>query len=103
MEGVKMSSVTACDHTYEVLKNPTVKIGDMSIMFECELMSSDFIEFDGKNAKVIDRYGNEKSIWFKSNIKAPRGNFKAELTARALNRCTPRAQLTFGFTGKEIK
>lgn len=103
MEGVKMSSVTACDHTYEVLKNPTVKIGDMSIMFECELMSSDFIEFDGKNAKVIDRYGNEKPIWFKSNIKAPRGNFKAELTARALNRCTPRAQLTLGFTGKEIK
>ena len=88
---------------FVILKNPTVKIGDMSIMFECELMSSDFIEFDGKTAKVVDRYGNEKSIWFTSNLKAPRGRFKAELTAHALNRCTPRAQLTFGFTGKGIK
>ena len=103
MTGVKMSSIIAYEHTYEVLKNPTVKIGDMSVMFECELQSSDFIEFDGKTAKVVDRFANEKPIWFTSNLKAPRGKFKAELTARALNRGTPRAQLTFGFTGKEIK
>lgn len=103
MTGVKMSSIIAYEHTYEILKNPAVKIGDMGIMFECELQSSDFIEFDGKDAKVVDRYGNEKPIWYTSNLKAPRGKFKAELTARALNRGTPRAQLTFGFTGKEIK
>jgi hypothetical protein len=75
----------------------------MQVMFECELKSSDFIEFDGKTAKVIDRYANEMPIWFSGEIKAPRGKFKAELTARALNRGTPRAQLTIGFTGKEIK
>jgi hypothetical protein len=103
MTGVKMSSIKAYEHTYEILKNPTVKIGEMAVMFECELQSSDFIEFDGKTAKVVDRYGNEKPIWFTSNLKTPRGKFKAELTARALNRGTPRAQLTFGFTGKEIK
>ncbi len=103
MDGVRMSSVIAYEHLYDVLKNPTVKIGDMEIMFECELMSSDFIEFDGKEAKVIDRYGNEKKIWFKSNLKAPRGKFKATLTAKSLNRATPRAQITLGFTGKEIK
>ncbi|MBE6651046.1 MAG: hypothetical protein E7613_07005 [Ruminococcaceae bacterium] len=103
MTGVKMSSIIAYEHTYEILKNPTVKIGEMAIMFECELKSTDFIEFDGKTAKVVDRYGNEMPIWFTSNLKAPRGKFKAELTARALNRGTPRAQLTLGFTGKEIK
>ncbi len=103
MTGVKMSSVIAYEHTYEVHKNPTVKIGEMGVMFECELQSGDFIEFDGKTAKVIDRFANEKPIWFTSNLKAPRGKFKAELTARALNRGTPRAQMTFGFTGKEIK
>lgn len=103
MTGVRMSSVLACEHTYEILKNPTVRIGETSVMFECELMSSDFIEFDGKTARVIDRYGNEKTIWFHSDLKAPRGRFNAELTAHSLNRCTPRAQLTFGFTGKEIK
>lgn len=100
---VKMSSILAYEHTYEILKNPTVTIGKTSVMFECELMSSDFIEFDGKTAKVIDRYGNEKSIWFTSDLKAPRGKCKATLTARPLNRGVARAQLTLGFTGKEIK
>ena len=63
------------------------------------------IEFDGKTAKVIDRYGNEKPIWFQASegFKVPRGKFRASLTARALNRGTPRAALTFGFTGKEIR
>ncbi len=103
LSGVRMSSILAYEHTYEVLKNPTVTIGEGSVMFECELMSSDFIEFDGEHAKVIDRYGNEKPVWFTSTLKAPRGKFKASLTARALNRTTPRAQLTLGFTGKEIK
>lgn len=104
MTGVKMSSITVYEHTYEILKNPTVKIGEGSLMFECELMSSDFIEFDGENAKVVDRFGNEKPIWFKAeNFKAPRGKFKASLEARALNRTTPQAKFTLGFTGKEVK
>lgn len=103
MTGVRMSPIVAYEHTYEVLKNPTVTIGDTAVMFECELMSSDFIEFDGQTAKVIDRFGNEKPIWFSSNLQAPSGSFTASLTARALNRNTPRAQLTIAFTGKEIE
>ncbi|MBR4000355.1 MAG: hypothetical protein IKI93_18655, partial [Clostridia bacterium] len=103
MTGVRMSSVLAYEHTYEVLKNPTVHVGETSVLFECELMSSDFIEFDGKNAKVIDRYGNEKPVWFTGDLKAPRGKLEAVLTAKALNRNTPRARLTLGFTGKEIR
>jgi hypothetical protein len=101
--GVRMSSIRACEHTYEVLKNPTLQIGESTVTFECELMSSDFIEFDGKNAKVIDRYGNEKPVWFSGELKAPRGRFAATLTAKALNRGVARAQLTLGFTGKEIR
>jgi hypothetical protein len=103
MEGVFMTSVVAYRQVYDVLKNPTVTVGDKSVMFECELKSTDFIEYDGEKAIVVDRYANEKPIWFSGEIKAPRGKFKAELTARALNRGTPRAQITFGFTGKEIK
>ena len=72
-------------------------------MFECELASSDFIEFDGTSARVVDRYGNEKPIWFSSALAVPAGAFSATLTARALNRGTPRAQLTIGFTGEKIK
>ena len=104
MTGVRMSSIVAHRHTYDVLKNPTVRIKDTSIMFECELQSSDFIEFDGKCAKVIDRYGNEREIYFKSeSFAAPRGKFDLTLEARSLNRLTPRAKITLGFTGKEIK
>ena len=102
VRGVRLSSITACNHTYEVLKNPTVRIGNTEVMFECELMSTDFIEFDGTTAKVIDRYGNEKKIWFQSNLLAPGGAFRASLSAKALNGHVPRANLTLGFTGKEI-
>ena len=65
-------------------------------------MSTDFIEFDGKTAKVIDRYGNEKTVSFSGDIIAPKGEFTAELTAKSLNGMIPRAQLTLGFSGKEI-
>lgn len=103
ISGVKMSSIEATEHLYDSLKNPTVKIGESEVMFECELFSSDYIEFDGTTAKVIDRYGNEKKIFFTSTLQAPKGKFKAELTAKSLNRLVPRAILTLGFTGKEIK
>ena len=89
---------------YEVLKNPTVRIGNGTVMFECELMSSDFIEFDGTTAKVIDRYGNEKEVWFKAdNFTVPQGEYTISLEAKSLNRRTPRAQLTVGLTGEEVK
>ncbi len=103
VEGVLMSGVTACRQTYNVWKNPAVKIGDEHVMFECELLSTDFIEWDGKEAKVIDRYGNEKPVWFTGNITAPKGKFKASLHGASLNNCPVNAYLTFGFTGKEIK
>lgn len=104
VSGVRMSSVVACEHTYEVLKNPTARIGDSFVTFECELMSSDFVEFDGTTAKVIDRYGNEKEIWFKAdNFTVPEGEYTISLEAKSLNRTTPRAQLTIGLTGEEVK
>ena len=104
MTGVKMSSIIAYEHVHEVYKNPVVRIGEAWVQFECELLSGEFIEWDGKKAKTIDRFGNERPIWFnQENFKAKRGKFKASVEARALNRCTPRMQLTLGFTGKEVK
>ncbi len=103
VEGVQMSSVVASRQTYNVWKNPTVKIGDTSVMFECELMSTDFIEYDGKEAVVIDRYGNEKPIWHTGELSAPKGRVKASLGGVSLNSCPINAYLTLGFTGREIK
>ena len=85
-----------------MLKNPSVSVGNTSVTFECELMSSDFIEFDGKNATVTDRFGNKKEIWFESDLKVPAGSFKASLTAKPLNGRTAAAILTLGFTGERV-
>ncbi|MBR5459797.1 MAG: hypothetical protein IKV53_02935 [Clostridia bacterium] len=104
IEGVLMSSIRACRQVYNVVKNPTVTIGKESVMFECELMSTDFIEWDGETAKVIDRYANEKQIWFQGTVTAPKGKYKATLTCQSsLNNCPVNAYLTIGTKGNIIK
>lgn len=104
VSGVRMSSVVACDSAYEILKDPIVRVGETEIKFICELMSTDYLEFDGKTAKVIDRYGNEKVVYYetKNMVTAPAGAFTAELVSKGLNGNVARAELTLGFTGAEI-
>ncbi len=104
IEGVRMSNIYACPLTFDVIKNPKIKVGKSEVMFECELKSTDFIEFDGKEAKVLDRYGNSKNIYFTGAIRTPRGEFTAELcSAKSYNKAPQNFRLTFGFTGDEIK
>ncbi len=104
IDGVFMSSVKACRQTYNIIKNPSVTIGKETIVFECELMSTDFVEWNGKEAKVIDRYANEKTIWFNGNITAPHGTYKATVgMLSSLNNCPVNVHLTIGTTGSEIK
>ena len=103
VSGVRVTEIAAIAHQYEVLKNPTVKIGETQVVFECELMSTEYIEFDGKVAKVIDRYGNERKIAFRGEVFAPKGSFVAELSAQPQNGNVARAQLTVGFTGNRIQ
>ena len=99
-----MSNVTACRQIYDVIKNPTVKIGEETVMFECELKSTDFIEWDGKEAAVLDRNANKKNIYFSGNITAPKGKFKASVGYQAsLNDCPVNVYLTVGTKGKYIK
>ncbi len=104
VDGVFMSSITAYRHTYDSIKNPTILIDNQLIMFECELKSSDFIEFDGTKAIVVDRYANEKPIFFTGTCNVPHGKFNAKFTATSsLNKCPVNLHLTFGFTGKDYK
>ncbi|MBQ9975672.1 MAG: hypothetical protein IJP16_04110 [Clostridia bacterium] len=100
---VYMTGVTACRQVYDVLKNPTVTVGDESVTFECELKSTDLIEWDGKSAKVIDRYANENKIYFSGSLTVPHGKYKSSLSAVSLNGCPINAVLTVGTTGKEVK
>ena len=91
-------------HQCSILKIVEVDIGKETVKFECELMSTDFIEWDGEVAKVIDRYGNEKTIWFDGSVTVPKGKYKAEVSmASSLNACPANVIITVGTTGKEIK
>lgn len=103
VSGVRLSDISAMEHRAEIITNPSLKIGNACVQFLCELKSCDFIEFDGKSAKMIDGFGNEKEIEYRGSVCAPKGEFKAELTAECVGENTLRAQLTFGFSGKEIR
>ena len=103
VSGVRMSDVVAYPHTYETFVNPCVKVGDNVIIFLCNLKSGEYIEFDGKTAKVIDKIGNEREISYKGEILSPEGEFSAQLLCENQNKNMLRAQITFGFTGKEIE
>ena len=103
-EGVYMSSVNACRQVYNVIKSPSVTVGDETVTFDCELMSSDLIEWDGKEAFVLDRFANKKPIGFSGSVTVPKG----ECTVRAglgasLNGCPVNLMLTVGTTGEFIK
>ncbi len=103
IEGVRMGNIYGCRPMYDVIKNPTVKVGESELMFECELKSTDYIEWDGENANVYDRYGNETKIWCEGTLEVPQGEFSAELkSACSLNGGVQNMKLTFGFTGEEI-
>jgi len=103
-KGVRLSPVRAVEHSFETLENPSVIIGDSMLVFECALKSTDFIEFDGNCAKVIDRYGNEKEVSYHGELLVPAGDFCARLCAENAGVVSPlRAQLTFGFSGEKVK
>ena len=104
VSGVLMSDVTACRQVYNAIKNPSIRVGDETVTFECELMSSDFIEWDGKEAAVLDRYANRKPIYFTGGLSVPKGEFTASVGMTAsLNACPVNVYLTFGTTGEEIQ
>ena len=102
-EGVRIGNIYGSRIAHEITKNPTIRVGKSEVKFECELASSDFIEFDGKSAKVLDRWGNSKDIWFEGELVVPKGEFKAEVFGTSLNGGVINQKLTFIFTGDEIK
>ena len=100
--GPCLSPLTARAHKFVDISNPVLRIGNTSVTFKCMLRSTDLIEFDGKKAIVLDRFGNSREIAFESDLKAPGGSFTASLCS--FDEACPdgfvrRAQLTLGFFG----
>lgn len=102
IKGVGLSAVTAVRHISTTIKNPTVKIGESKVSFLCDLKSTEYIEFDGVDARIVDCYGNQRDIMFQGSVEAPEGRFEAELTADNGGNEVLRAQLTMGFSGQII-
>lgn len=102
-KGVKISSLTAGEHKTAVLEEPAVRIGETEVVFHCKLKSTDYIEFDGKQAKMVDRYGNETNVFFTGELVAPAGDFAASIHTANAESYPLRAQLTLGFTGNIIE
>lgn len=103
IDGVEMSDIKACARIEETIVNPTIKTPSGEIVFECNLQSGEYIEFDGTSAKVYDYIGNEKEIPFKGKIKAPKGNFDVSLSCESKTKNILNAKLTLGFSGNIIK
>ena len=103
VSGVEMSDIKACARIEETLVNPCLKTTDGEIVFECSLQSGEYIEFDGKRAKVYDYTGNDKEVPFKGQIKAPKGEFDIILCADSKTKNVLNAKVTFGYNGNIIK
>ncbi len=103
--GVKMSSVEMCKWEIKSLTNPTIKIGNDTLTFKCQLNGGEYIEYtEGEEAKIYDKDGNCRAVdEVIGSITAPTGKFIAKLTREEIDGFVNRAKLTFGFTGKELK
>ncbi len=102
VEGVELSDLKACPHFEETISNPTITIGETKITFDCNLMSGEYIEYDGKNAKLYDYLGNETMVPFDGSIKIPKGDFTAQISAQTNKKIALNAKVTFGYTGKTL-
>ncbi|MBQ4630481.1 MAG: hypothetical protein IJB70_05840 [Clostridia bacterium] len=103
VSGVEMSDIKAYSRIEEVIVNPSVTTDFGKIVFECNLRSGEYLEFDGKCAKLIDFAGNEKEVPFKGKIKTPKGEFGVNVSSESKTKNTLNAKLTLGFEGKIIK
>ena len=103
VSGVEMSDIKVCTRIEETIVNPTIKTDGGEIVFECNLRSGEYIEFDGISAKVYDYIGTSKEIPFKGKIKAPKGEFSVNLSSESKTKNVLNAKLTLGFSGNIVK
>ncbi len=101
---VVMSSITATDYIKNKLINPQIKVNGQSITFECELMSTEYLEYtSGDTAAVYDEFGNSRSVSVKGGMPTVNSGENSITLSAESTRSTGRAKLTLGFIGEELK
>ena len=87
------------------IKNPTVKVGDSEMTFNCSLHGGDYIEYDPETDKAL-LYRNMdqvvEEVTYSGKISVPNGDFTATYSAECESDAPLRAKLVFGFTGEEL-
>ncbi len=105
-EGVKVGTLTAEAHINNPIVNPTVSLGSESVTFNTTLNSSEYLEYNADDAVayVYDAIGNVREVTVTGTTPTvPGGDFEATLTGTDSDTMPMRAEVTFGFAGKELK
>ncbi len=92
-------------HSDAPVKNPTVKVGNQSITFNCEISGGNYIEYYPETGKAV-LYDNTaqttKEVPVTGSISIPSGSYTATYSAEAQTQAPVRARLVFGFSGQVI-
>ncbi len=93
---VQIGNVSAYTHTDSPVKNPTVKIGEKEIVFNCEMKGGEYLEYDPITNKAILYHTVEQTtedVSFNEVPTAPKGNVTVTYSAQALTSATIRAKI----------
>ena len=92
-------------HAPSPIKNPSFKVGDSEMIFNCSLHGGDYIEYDPETDKALLYHNMEQTveeISFEGKISVPSGDFTATYSAEKESDAPLRAKLVLGFIGEEL-
>lgn len=99
-----LSDITAVRRVDNPIENPSITVGDKTVVFKCVLGSSEYLEYDGENAYVYDRYGNRRKAVVQGELALLAKGETVAVFGGKPQGCGPmRAKLTFGFGGKTVR
>ncbi len=87
------------------IKDPTVKVGECTMTFFCEMKGSDYVEYDPESGKALLFHNDEETveeIEYSSLLRVPEGEFEVSYSTEALSDAPVRAKVSLGFIGEEI-
>jgi len=99
-EGVIIDNISMRRHTSESVQKLTLKINGRQIDFNCNLNSSDYIEYNDGIAYHYDPKGKQTAIKITDDLEEIDGEFNFSIESDNPN---ARFKTTFGFTGEQLK
>ncbi len=101
----QFGDLVAYTHTDAPIENPTIKVGNSSMTFNCKMSGGEYLEYDPLTNKAILYHNSEQTteeVTFTGTLNVDKGAFTATYTADAKTNAPTRARITLGFAGQEI-